>query len=200
MTSSHQLYDGGWVSSGTNASTLNSQCSGTVDSEVTALTFTGNAGSTVVCSRPARADGRGYDQQFVITGVSGDVFQVTIGGAANSILSRIALASINVISTDFSIVPSAGMSYSQPRCYVYYSQTYSGATAVAASASIFPALTGDVANETYTTAVGGEYQSPDFTIYNEGSLNTMTLVMSVTLQSSGTLTMKYGALTWRSHP
>jgi hypothetical protein len=155
-TNSRQLYDGGWVSTGTTASTLNSQCSGTVDSEVTSLTYFGNAGSTVVCSRPQRADGRGYDQQFVITGVAGDVFTVSIGGASNSILSRINMGSNNVVSLDFSVVPSSGMSYSAPRCFVYYTQAYTGGTALAVSSAAFPGLTGDVADSTYTHAVGGD--------------------------------------------
>lgn len=200
VTSSRQLYDGGWVATGTAASTLNSQCSGTVDSEVTALTFAGNAASTVVCSRPQRTDGRGYDQLFTITGVAGDVFTVTIGGASNSLVSRINMGSNNVVSMDFSVVPGSGMSYSAPRCYVYYQQAYAGSSALAASAAAFPALTGDVADSTYTHAVGGEIQLPEFFIFSDGSLTTMTLVMSVTLQATGTLTMRYGALTWRSHP
>lgn len=78
----NQLMDGFFSSTGTVASTLSARASGTVDKSITALAVTG-ASSTLVCSLVARADGYGYDQQFVFTPqAAGSSFEVSLTNEA----------------------------------------------------------------------------------------------------------------------
>lgn len=195
---SNQLYEGGWSASGTDASTLDSKATGTVDAGVADIVTTGNVGRSFVCSLVPRADGMGYDTVGVFSGGVNDTVTINFAGPAGALLQdRIEAGGTYDIGLDYSIYAAPGViaSWEMPVDAIL---SYPGASNAYGRPSAYSSTDVNAAEPAMSVPSHGKAYFPRFTLpAGLTAASAFAITLKVTTAQAGVATLRVGRITVR---